>query len=78
MNKGLVKWFCRAVDTPTLVWLTAGDTADVDDIPSPTIRSGLENGQEGLRHVSQASDVRVEHYSHIFRLNIWRLSHTTD
>lgn len=70
--------FSRAVDTPTLVWITAGDTANVDDIPSPTIRSGLEDGQNGLCHVDQASDIRVEHYGHIPRLDIGRLSHAFD
>lgn len=53
--------FGCAVDAAALVGLAAGDGPDVDDVAAAAVGAGLEDGEDGLRHVDEAGDVGVEH-----------------
>lgn len=50
-----------AVDAATRVRLATGNTANVDNITTATLRALLENGQDGLGHVNKTGDVGVKH-----------------
>lgn len=50
-----------AVDAAARVRLAAGNTANVDNITTATLRALLEYGQDGLGHVNETGDVGVKH-----------------
>lgn len=67
-----------AVDATTRVRLAAGDTANVDNIATATLRALLEDGQDGLGHVNETSDVGVKHDLDILGSNRRCLGNTLD
>lgn len=67
-----------AVDATTSIRLAAGDAANVDNVTAATLRALLEDGQDGLGHVNETSDVGVKHDLDILRSNRRCLGNTLD
>lgn len=67
-----------AVDTAARVRLATGDTANVNNITTATLRALLEDGQDGLGHVNETGDVGVKHDLEILGSDFRGLGDTLD
>ena len=66
------------VDTTARVGLSTGNGADVDDVTVAAIRTGEEDGENGLGHVDEAGDVCLEHDVDVLLGNLRSASNALD
>jgi hypothetical protein len=70
--------FRSAVDATAGVGFPTRDAANVDDVSRATVGPLEEDGQDGLGHVNQASDIGREHDVHVLLSDLRRFGYAFD
>lgn len=67
-----------AVDASSNIRLSAGDTANIDDVSAAAVVFLLEDGEHGLGHVDQSGDICGDHNVDVCELDIGGLCNALD